>query len=63
VEAAWQRLDVIDSIYLSTVAAATVGFGDVYPTSHLAQLAVVTQILATAAGVTLFVAYLIRQRG
>jgi hypothetical protein len=56
------RLDAYDSLYFSTVTAATVGFGDIYPTTHVTQLLVASQILTTAAGVTLFVAYLLRLR-
>jgi hypothetical protein len=56
------RLDAADAVYFSTVTAATVGFGDVYPVTHVAQAIVMIQILTTAAAITLFVAYLLRQR-
>lgn len=48
--------DALDAVYFSVVTAATVGFGDVSPVTHLAQIAVVAEMVLTAFGLALFVA-------
>jgi hypothetical protein len=39
-----QYLSVIDGIYFSTITAATIGYGDITPTSALARVVVIIQV-------------------
>jgi len=39
------KLGVFDAIYFSLITATTVGFGDIFPTSVIAKLAVMTEIV------------------
>ncbi len=41
------KLGLFDSCYFSLITSATVGYGDIYPTSKLARLLVMTEILAS----------------
>lgn len=55
-------LSPVTATYFSVMTAATVGFGDIYPISPWAQVAVLSQVVSTAAGVTIFAAYLLQTR-
>ena len=59
---AHRALGVVDAIYFSLVTSATVGYGDIQPVTHGAQLAVMTQIIATTTGLALIAAQLLSAR-
>lgn len=49
-----EKWDIVDSLYFSTVTITTIGYGDLYPTTHASKLFTVFFVLS-GVGLMLFI--------